>query len=448
MTMPGKPPDFEPLASTDPVPGDAASTAQLGRRYTTTAYEIQRQAANLRTLATSASQGWKGQSGTVFASKAEDLATRISQAHARYAAAGQAVTSSVTPIDDAQQRAYAAVWKAKQAQQQMAANTPIPSAASTISTHSPDPAQQARAIRYGEAENDMAAARRQFSAAVDDYTAAVNTAARTINAELGSDPLRDSWWDANFGWMSSVFKWVGLAVFALAVIAIVIVCPLSAAFMATMLGFVGVSAGTAVTAIGWTLLGLTLSQGIFDGIAMGTDKESWVPFAMDVVALATFGTGKAAEAGMNWLAENAATIGKDVAAARAGKLAFRARGLPGILYSAAARSGLAAGALRLLGAGPALDAASKAAEEASSAVATAVKAADPGNLISFATMSDQMGDKYSQIRAVEETVPGVWRIAAAQSVAKAMAGVDGILQWSAFGGSGYFTWQALTSPGS
>jgi uncharacterized protein YukE len=445
MTMPGKPPDFEPLASTDPVPGDPASVAQLGRRYGNTAYEIQQQAANLRKLATSATQGWIGKSGTVFASKAQDLATRISRAHDRYAAAGQALTRSATPMDDAQQRAYAAVWKAKQAQQQMTANAPpIPGTAST--TPGPDPAQQARTIRYGEAENDMAAARRQFSAAVGDYTTAVNTAARAISKELGSDPLKDSWWDANFGWISNVFKWVGVAVMALAVIALILAIPPVGAALAGILG-AGLMGGITATATG-LLVTLTVSQTIFDGFAMGTGKESWVPFGMDIVALATLGTGKAAEAGMKWLAENAATIGKEVGAARAGQDAFRARRLPGILYSVAIRSGLAAGALRLLGAAPALDAASEAAEKAGSAVTTAVEAADPTIRLALGTMSKDMSQDFAKIKAVEAMVPNVWRITAAQSAAKAMAGVDGALQWGAFGGSGYFTWHALTAPGA
>jgi hypothetical protein len=205
--------------------------------------------------------------------------------------------------------------------------------------------------------------------------------------------------------------------------------------------------GITATATG-LLVTLTVSQTIFDGFAMGTGKESWVPFGMDIVALATLGTGKAAEAGMKWLAENAETIGKEVGAARAGQDAFRARRLPGILYSVAIRSGLAAGALRLLGAAPALDAASEAAEKAGSAVTTAVEAADPTIRLALGTMSKDMSQDFAKIKAVEAMVPNVWRITAAQSAAKAMAGVDGALQWGAFGGSGYFTWHALTAPGA
>jgi hypothetical protein len=35
-----RPPDFEPLASSDPVPGNTDEIVALGRRYTDTAAEI------------------------------------------------------------------------------------------------------------------------------------------------------------------------------------------------------------------------------------------------------------------------------------------------------------------------------------------------------------------------------------------------------------------------
>ena len=48
----------------------------------------------------------------MFHSHAADLATRISKAHDRYAATGQALHDCAEQMQDAQQRAYAAVWQA------------------------------------------------------------------------------------------------------------------------------------------------------------------------------------------------------------------------------------------------------------------------------------------------------------------------------------------------
>ncbi|HEX5292778.1 MAG TPA: hypothetical protein VFX25_28240, partial [Streptosporangiaceae bacterium] len=63
-----RPPDFEPLADSDPVPGDPDEISRLGRRYADTAAEIARQAGNLHKLASATPDGWEGLAGPVFRS--------------------------------------------------------------------------------------------------------------------------------------------------------------------------------------------------------------------------------------------------------------------------------------------------------------------------------------------------------------------------------------------
>ena len=259
--MSGKPPDFEPLAGSDPVPGDPDQIGALARRYGQTAYEIQQQAGSLRALSDGARAGWRGASGTVFASKAEDLATRILRARDRYEAAATALSRLVTPMADAQSRAYAAVQKAKAAADQMSATQPLIGSASPA----PGPVARARAVRYEEARQDLAIARGQFNDAVEDYNAAVNAAANAINAELADDPMRDSWWDANFGWISHLFEYISIAIIALVILALILIClPIAGLVLAEAL----------VAFLGTTVLALTVAQTVFDGTAMVTDKES------------------------------------------------------------------------------------------------------------------------------------------------------------------------------
>ncbi len=443
--MTARPPDFEPLAGSDPVPGEPGTIAALGQRYAQTAQEITQQAASLRKLAGGASAGWKGKSGTVFAAKAEDLAARISRAQARYQAAAQALAQCAAPVDDARQRAYAAVWAAKDAEQRMTANAPPAAAFTGAGAAAPaagaappaGPASRARAARYDDASQDLSTARRQFDAAVQDYHDAASTAARAITAEIGRDGLKDSWWDAHFGWVGRFFEVVAVAVLVLAVVAIILACPFSAVL-------IGVAAAeTASTAIGWTLFGLTIAQAAFDGTAMATHKESWTAFAWDVAALATFGTGKAAEAGVRWLAENSEEVGKTIAARRAGKAAVWGKNLPGFLFSMATRSDMASGAMRLLGMGGVLDGATAAAARAESAVMTAVKDASPTGIASLATMSSEVSSGLAKLAAVDDKVPGVLRVQVARTLGQALAGVDGTFQWSTFGAGGYFTLHPL-----
>ena len=176
---------------------------------------------------------------------------------------------------------------------------------------------------------------------------------------------------------------------------------------------------------------------------MATHKESWTAFAWDIGALATFGTGKAAEAGVRWLAENSADVGTVLAARRAGQAAMWSKGMPGLLFRVASRSDAAASVLRVLGMGGTLDAAAKAAAEAESAVRAAVRSAAPGMAASIFTMSDGCSTDLAKLAAIDEKVPGVLRIQLARTLGQALAGVDGTFQWSTFGAGGYFTLHPL-----
>jgi uncharacterized protein YukE len=96
------PSSFEPLASSNPVPADTDAMSTLGQQYTSTAAQIAQQASNLQQLSNNSSDAWKSKAGTVFTSKASDLATRITQAEKRYTTAGQALTGAAEPMYDAQ----------------------------------------------------------------------------------------------------------------------------------------------------------------------------------------------------------------------------------------------------------------------------------------------------------------------------------------------------------
>lgn len=441
MTV-ARPPDFEPLASGNPVPGDPDEITMLGKRYTDTAAEIARQAANLRKLATAAPDGWKGQAGTVFHSHAADLATRISQAHDRYAATGKALTGCAAPMQDAQQRAYAAVWQAKSAQQQMTANAPGPPRppGSPPLTDAQKAQQRTQQTACTDAQTALATATRNFDDAVSDYQAAANRAAQQIGSAISHDGLKDSWWDRNFGWISTVFKIIAIVVVVLAVVALLLAMPWSAALIAAMLGFFGADVsvatlGAAATVIGWTLFGVTAVQAAYDGTAAGTGKESWTAFALDMVALVTFSFGKVADAGVKALAEFATDSGTAAAAGRAGRAAMTARGLPGFLFSVGSRSSLAAGAMRILGMGGPLDGALQAAADTRTMVASVVKAAEPGNLASFLTMGSSGVAEFSKLNALSEAVPGVVRIEVPKALAITVMGINGAGQWSSFIGT-------------
>jgi WXG100 family type VII secretion target len=443
--MTARPPDFEPLSGTDPVPADTDEIDALGQRYTDTAAEIEAQARNLRRLAASTTGGWTGKAGQAFQSRAADLATRISRAQERYAVAGQALSNCAQPMYDAQQQAYAAVWQAKDAQQQLAANIPGPP---PVPGGPPGTAEETatatrRRLAYDDATTALASARRRFDSAVQDYQRAAAKAAAAINAEISTDPLKDSWWDRNFGWISNAFKVVAIVVTVLAIVALVLICPLTAGVIAGILGMTSVTAlETAATAIGLLALGGTVAQSIFDGISMATDKESWTSFAIDLASLAAFGLGEGAGTIIKGLVKGAEEVGEGVAAGRAGRAFMSARGLPGILYSLGSRSRTVATILGRLGQGDKLQGAIKAATDARGAVAKAVKDAEPGNLVVLWSMNSDIGKDMAKLSELDEKVPGVLRIIVPKVAATGLTAIEGGVQWATFaGGNAYNVYQ-------
>jgi uncharacterized protein YukE len=455
VTVP-KPPSFEPLASSDPVPGNTDEIAALGRRYTDTAAEIASQAANLKRLATGTQDAWVGGAGDVFRSSAADLSTRITKAHGRYATAGSALTTCAPKMQDAQQRAYQAVWDAQSAQGQMTANAPgpPPKPGSPPPTDAEKAAAAKRASAYGDASTNLKNATTRFHNAVGDYHTAAGNAAKAIRDEIGHDGLKDSWWDRNFGWISNVFMWIGIAVIVLAVIALILVCPLTAGLLAAWLGadlVAGLSA-----AVGWAIFGLTLAQAIFDGISAGTGKESWTNFIVDCLSLATLGlgegVGKLAIGGKTILPEvkgllprlvgpltdYAENAGKSILAGRAGRGFMRASGLPGFLYTFGSKGGLTDGILRLFGKGDVLDGAVNAASKATEGLETALKGAKPGNLLSLGAWSSDAAKEWSKLSILDQQIPNAVRVIVPKAAAASVVGLAGSAQWGAFiGGNAY-----------
>jgi uncharacterized protein YukE len=440
-----RPPDFEPLAGSDPVPGDPDEVAVIARRYRDTAAEIAKQASNLRTLASQAEGGWKGKAGKVFSSHASELADRISKAQGRYAATGDALSGWVRPLTDAQDGVYQAVWDAKAAQQQMTANAPPPPPAPGSPPPSPPtPDEQAKAkarsTAYGQAQTDLGTARTAFDRAVGDYHTAAGAAARKISDAIGHDGLKDSWWDRNFHWIKIVMEVIAVIVIVLAIAALLLACPFAAGFV-----LFGLTAETLATIAETALVVLTLVQLAYDSTAAATGKQSWTAAILDVVALATFGFGKLAAPALKALAEGGLDAGKVVSAGRAGRAFMEDNGLPGILYSLGSRSGLVRGAMSLFGKGPVIDGAIGAANDAKTALTELVEGAKPTNLQSLWSWSKEAATEVGKLNILGDKLPDVARVTFRQGVGQGLYVADGAVQWGGFAAAGGYNAHAIVS---
>ncbi|MGH3165271.1 MAG: WXG100 family type VII secretion target [Trebonia sp.] len=450
-----KPSSFEPLASSDPVPADTDAMTSLGKQYTNTAAMIEQQASDLKQLSSSASDAWKSKAGSVFVSKASGLSTRITQAEQRYSTAGSALTAAAGPMYDAQQQAYAAVAKAQEAQSQLTANAPGPKPApgSPPPTAQEKADAQTKATNYSDAQGSLSQAQNQFNNAVSDYQSAASSAAKTINNELGHDPLKDSWFEQHFGWLVSFFKWIAVAIMILAVIALLIACPFTAAGLAAILGVSMSTLATVGTVIGWVTFGLTLAQTIFDGVAAHDGLESWQAFGLDILGLATFGLGKGAEAWGEGLTDAATDAGKDAASEAASEAAEKSfmDSDPRALHNAwvEANSDEAGPGAFLLNpsgvAAEAAEAASSAGKDAAATIEAAAKAAKAGNLGALSTMSGDLSKDLSTLNAINQAVPNVAKVGTIITQLKGLAAASGIVQWGSTINSAYFTAAAFTS---
>jgi hypothetical protein len=311
MAIPA-PASFEPLASSNPAPADTDAMSTLGTQYTATAQQIADQATTLKNLSDNSSDTWKSQAGTVFVSKASDLATRITQAQQRYTTAGAALTNAVGPMSDAQQQAYAAVAKAQEAQSTMAANAPAPKppAGSPPPTADQQAAATTAASNYSGASDDLAAAKASFNSAVEAYHAAASAAAKAINDELGHDPLKDSWFEHHFAWLSHFFHILSIIVMALAALALLIALPgVGAMLDGVIAGAAAVVSGVS-TGIGIFAGLVGVGQTIFDAKAVSVGLGSWKSLALDIVGDVTFGLGKVADPAVGALSNIAGKAAK------------------------------------------------------------------------------------------------------------------------------------------
>ncbi|MDT9698811.1 hypothetical protein [Streptomyces sp. P17] len=86
--MTARPKDWSPLYDSDPIPGDPDEVAKLGKELRGMADEIEKQARNIKALASV--DGWNSEAGRAFHELAGDTAGRLKKAYDRYDEAASA----------------------------------------------------------------------------------------------------------------------------------------------------------------------------------------------------------------------------------------------------------------------------------------------------------------------------------------------------------------------
>jgi len=311
----GRPPDWQPLADADPVPGDPYDVAVLGRKFRATAELIASSSKQLKTMCTD--EFWDSDAGAAFRQRSDDTAGKLSKAHARYAAAATALGTDpgdAAPSTPARPN-YAGSLEEAQAQSARALPAAQDAAATQRTVMSqlqaypavlapdslvPDGSGHLRPALLDPPE--VAALKRHYNAAADDLASAAATLARAqqlrdaaaanasdlIASVIDSDGLGDSWWDhvtsfidehaALLSTISTIAGWVATTCGTLALV----------------VGWIPVVGQALAAILGTVALAASVVALISDALLEIGGKGSWADIALDVIAVASFGLGRAA----------------------------------------------------------------------------------------------------------------------------------------------------------
>lgn len=322
-----RPADWSPLAGSDPVPGDPAAVAAMGYRLKQTAAQIQQDVAYLRSLCTD--EFWDLAAGEALGSdltgpgyasalnEAQALSLRaLNQGQQAWSVMRQALaTVSFENSGFIPYQGLPAIGYTNQPELDGSGNPVL------MTTSPKDKPETATAIRaYNAHATDYSTALALLNQAISMRNDAADSAAARILAAIAADGLQDptglladleAAWDDTTGWVSH--NWARIAADISNVCGwIATVCGLLALVFAFIPGLQPLAAileGVALT--------MTEIQLVCNVILAATGHGSWLEVGFDVIALVTFGEGRALLRGAEDTVDIADTISATGAAARA-----------------------------------------------------------------------------------------------------------------------------------
>ncbi|MCF3136061.1 hypothetical protein [Streptomyces olivochromogenes] len=296
--------------SSDPVPGDPEEVAALGRELRRTAEAIEKEAREIKALASV--ENWKGKTATEFRGSAEGAGDKLRRAFKRYDQAADALGTQVrdgvcsneyaSELHRAQQLADKALHDAE------AAHDDLTTAQRSLDgqphdTPKDDPDNKKFTRQKEHADSALSAAKDTLEAAKGIRDRAAGLAADAIHDVIEGDGLKDGWTDKfknwvheNAGWLTQISKWAGRIA-------------LWAGVAALALGWIPVI-GQAIAAVANAVALLASVVALATDLVLALGGEgSWKSVILDAVGVATFGVGRAAMSG----ARGAAAGGKALA---------------------------------------------------------------------------------------------------------------------------------------
>ncbi|MFD5052732.1 putative T7SS-secreted protein [Streptomyces tendae] len=297
--------------SSDPVPGDPEEVARLGRQLRRTAEAIEKEAREIKELASV--ENWKGKAATEFRSAAEGAGDKLRKAFKRYDEAADALgtrvvdgvcsTEYASELHRAQQMADKALRDAEAADEDLGAAQKSLDG-QPDDTPEDDPDTKKYKEQKENASSALASAREALQTAKEVRDAAARRAADAIHDVIENDGLKDGWKDKfknwvheNAGWLTQISKWAGRIA-------------LWAGVAALALGWIPViGQAIAVVANAVALLASVVALATDLVLALG-GEGSWKSVILDAVGVATFGLGRAAMAGAKGVAAGSKALAR------------------------------------------------------------------------------------------------------------------------------------------
>ncbi|MEV0689530.1 putative T7SS-secreted protein [Streptomyces sp. NPDC050388] len=297
--------------ASDPVPGDPDTIARLGRQLRKTAEAIDKEAREIRALASV--ENWKGKAATEFRGAAEGAGDKLRKAFKRYDEAADALGTQVrdgvcsnefaSELHRAQQMADKALRDAETADEDLgSAKRSLDGLPDDAPKDDPDRKKHTR--QQEAASSALSAAKEALETAKGIRDRAAQRAADAIHHVIENDGLKDGWKDKfknwvheNADWLKEISKWAGR---------------------------IALWAGVAALALGWIpVIGQVIAVVanavalVASVVALATDlvlalggEGSWKSVFLDAVGVATFGLGRAAVAGAKGVAAGSKALAR------------------------------------------------------------------------------------------------------------------------------------------
>jgi hypothetical protein len=320
-----RPTDWNPLASSDPIPGDPGVVRQAAQNYADVAEAINTARDRLNAIT------FKGKSHHIdeLRGKCEDLVVQIKQASSRCSGAAGALKTYAGALEGAQAKSLPILKEAKEAQGDQRRWKQEEWEQYYRHQRTTNPVERSRAesdyraaqSKRAAAEGRIAQARERLKAVIKERDEAGNRAADALRETSRNSPLKDTFWEKVQNVISDVITWLEKTALpaldkisvALAIVTIAVTVLTGGAPAWLLLIGAGVAAAT-------TAANLAVNAGkVADG------KMSWGEFllrtSVDVVttAAAFAGVGKAASAAKGAV-ESAGAAAKGATSASKGTL--------------------------------------------------------------------------------------------------------------------------------